>query len=316
VKLADIIHGRDPLAAKKAVSRLKCMGDLCQSYMDKHSKIHKKSWKEDERRINVYILPKLKTLAAVAITVNDLAELHLKIGENSIYEANRTIELLRAVFEKGRIWGFIPLDAVNPAKGIVRFKEKKRDRWLTPDELPRVARAIAEEENIYVRAAIWLYLLTGVRKTELLTAKWEDIDFTRGELRLKDTKAGNDHYVPLSTAAVQILSTLPRIHSNPYLIPGGKEGAHLVNISKPWNRIRKKAAVLDVRLHDLRRTVGSWLAQNGMSLHLIGRVLNHQSSDTTKIYARFGQDTLRNALEDHGLKLISTSSSPVEGCPE
>ena len=152
-----------------------------------------------------------------------------------------------------------------------------------------------------VRAALWLYLLTGVRKTELLKARWEDIDLVRCELRLPETKAGRIHYVPLSPPAVALLERMPREEGNPYLLPSTKvPGHHLVNIEKPWRRVRKAAGVEDVRLHDLRRTVGSWLAQAGNSLPLIGRVLGHTNASTTQIYARLGDDPARKALEKHG----------------
>ena len=97
-------------------------------------------------------------------------------------------------------------------------------------------------------------------------------------------------------------------------MPGEKPGHHLVNIEKIWRRIRKAAGIEDVRLHDLRRTLGSWLAQSGNSLHLIGRVLNHSSQSTTAIYARFAQDNVREALEAHGNKLISIAGeqAPVK----
>ncbi len=143
-----------------------------------------------------------------------------------------------------------------------------------------------------------------MRKSELLTAKWTDIDFERKELRLNDTKAGRVHYVPLNEAAIDLLSRVPRLEENPYIIPGSIKGKHMVNISKPWLRIRKAANLEDVRLHDLRRTVGSWLAQSGNSLHLIGKVLNHSNQSTTAVYARFAQDDVRNALEGHGKMLM------------
>ena len=96
--------------------------------------------------------------------------------------------------------------------------------------------------------------------------------------------------------------------------------AHLVNISKPWNRVRTAAGVEDVRLHDLRRTVGSWLAQAGNSLHLIGRVLNHSNASTTAVYARFGEDSVRAALEQHGARIMGaaglTPSAEVAELPK
>ena len=106
-----------------------------------------------------------------------------------------------------------------------------------------------------------------------------------------------------------LLRQLPRQQDNPYIFPGRENGRNLVNIDKAWRRIRTEAGVPDVRLHDLRRTVGSWLAQSGNSLHLIGRVLNHRTPSTTQIYARFGNDQVRDALESYGQQLMGIATS-------
>ena len=244
---------------------------------------------------------------AKSITRADAASLHSTIGKNTPYEANRTLSLISKIFELARRWGFVPENQRNPARDIDQYKEEKRDRWVNPEELPRLAQAIDAEPNVYVRMALWLYLLTGVRKSELLAAQWDDIDWQRQELRLGETKAGRVHYVPLSAPALAILRELPRLEGNPYILPGHIRGRPLVNINRPWTRIRKAAGVEDVRLHDLRRTVGSWLAQSGNSLHLIGRVLNHSNPNTTAIYARFGQDHVRQALEEHAARLMGVA---------
>jgi integrase len=211
------------------------------------------------------------------------------------------------MFELGRRWGFVPEDHHNPAQGIDDYREHKRDRWVTPEELPRLAQAINEEPNESARNALWLCLLTGARKSELLTARWDWIDWTRGELRLADTKAGRVHHLPLSAPALALLREIPRVEGNPFILPGKVPEAHLVNVSKPWGRVRAAAGVDDVRLHDLRRTVGSWLAQAGNSLHLIGRVLNHSKQSTTAVYARFGEDSVRAALEQHGARIMGAA---------
>jgi integrase len=112
------------------------------------------------------------------------------------------------------------------------------------------------------------------------------------------------------------MDQIPRISGNPYIIVGKNEGAHLVNIDKPWQRVRKEAGIEDVRLHDLRRTVGSWLAQAGNSLHLIGRVLNHSNTATTAIYARFGQDHVKEALDRHAVQMISVAGIKTEKAKE
>jgi integrase len=373
-ELAKVETGEaDPLEARQQAAKGETVADLCNAYMDRHGNA-KKSGADDQRRIERYILPAWKNLKASAIKRADVAALHSKIGKHHPYEANRLLALLGKMFELARRWGYVPEDHYNPARDIDRFKEAKRDRWITPDKLPHLAQAINEEPNQSARFGLWLYLLTGARKSELLQARWSDIDRERAELRIAETKAGRTHYIPLSAAALALLDQIPRAPGNPYILPGrgprdgdsnskAKTPAHLVNISKPWQRVKTAAtlarwreepeaaelidrlsaerartkskhaakdwvptpslaeiraaaaaegielprAIDDVRLHDLRRTVGSWLAQAGNSLHLIGRVLNHSHASTTQVYARFGEDSVRAALEQHGARIIGAA---------
>jgi integrase len=299
-------QGADPVAAREQERQGETMRDLCAAYMERHGNA-KKSAGDDQRRIDRHVLPAWGSLKARAVKRADVATLHAKIGKAAPYEANRTLALLSKMFELARRWGFVPDGHSNPARDIDRFKEAKRDRWLTPDELPRLAQAINEEPNQAAGVARGVYRLTGARKTELLQAQWADLDWSRAELRLPDTKAGRVHYIPLSAPALTLLREIPREDGNPYILPGKLTGAHLVNISKPWGRVRAAAGVEDVRLHDLRRTVGSWLAQAGNSLHLIGRVLNHSNQSTTAVYARFGEDSVRTALEQHGARIMDAA---------
>ena len=295
--------GADPLADKQRDRQGETIRDLCQTYMERHGDA-KKSGQDDQRRIDNHLLPRWGACQVAALTRADVAALHTKLGRRTPYEANRTLALLSKMFELARRWGFVPEGHINPARDIDRFGEAKRDRWVTPEELPRLAQAINEEPNPVARHALWLYLLTGCRKTEILKAKWDDVDLSRAELRLPETKAGRVHYLPLSAPALALLRSIPRADGSPYLLPGRGLSGHLVNIQKPWTRVRAAAGVADVRLHDLRRTVGSWLAQSGNSLHLIGKVLNHSNQSTTAIYARFGDDSVRTALEQHGAKIM------------
>lgn len=319
VSLGDVVRGIDPAAARDQDRHGETVRDLCLAYLERYAKPHKKSWREDERRINHRILPAWGSFQAKAIKRADVATLHARIGtkEGKPYEANRVRELVAKMFELARDWGFVPEEQRNPAQGIDDYKEQKRDRWVTPEELPRLAQAINEEPNATARHALWLYLLTGCRKSELLRAQWDHLDWARAELKLPETKAGRVHYVPLSAPALELLRQIPRKDGNPFILPGrgprastrdsDQKPTHLVNINKPWNRVRKVAGVEDVRLHDLRRTVGSWLAQSGNSLHLIGRVLNHSNQSTTAVYARFGEDSVRAALEQHGTRLMEVA---------
>lgn len=305
--------GADPLAERRRETAGETVGDLCDAYLERHARVHKKSWAEDERRIDRFIRSAWKLHKARSITSEDVAQLHLRIGKDAPYEANRILEILSKMFELARRWKMLDATAPNPARDIDKFPEQKRDRWVTPEELPRIANAIAKESSIYVRTAIWLYLFTGVRKSELLNAKWEHVDFQRRELRLPETKSARPHYVPLSEPALELLRAIPRESRNPYILPGHVKGRPLVNISKPWDRIRKEAKVKDVRLHDLRRTVGSWMAQGGHSLQIISKVLNHSSIAVTHgVYAHLADTQVRNALENHGEAVMRIARKAAE----
>src|SRR5262249_40740399 len=130
-----------------------------------------------------------------------------------------------------------------------------------------------------------LCLLLGPRKSELLAARWSDIDLGQRTWRLPMTKAGRSHLLPLPEPAVGILEALPSRGQSDWVFPGDGASGHLVEPKKAWQRIRQRAGVPDVRIHDLRRTLGSWLAASGYSLPLIGRALNHTNVNTTAVYA-------------------------------
>jgi len=294
----------DPLEDRYQHIKADSVTDLCTQYLERYAKTHKKSWQDDERRVNRFVTPEWGTRKAYSIKRSDITKLHNKIGKNSPYEANRVLALISKIYSQARKWGIVPDNHINPTQDVEKFKEHKRDRWVTQQEMPKLALSINSESNVFARYAIWLYLLTGARKSEILTARWEYVDWSRKELKLQDTKSGRTHYLPLSSASISLLQNIPRVDNNPYIIVGHKAGSHLVNIDKAWRRIRSAADIEDVRLHDLRRTVGSMLVQSGSSLPLIGEILNHSNQATTKIYARFSNEEPKRALEDHGKQLL------------
>jgi integrase len=307
-QLLGLVQGRDPLEERARGRRGITVGEIVKLYIERHAKPRKKTWKKDDSRLTRHVLPRWRGRSADSIKRADVASLHEDVGKRSgKIEANRTLEVVRKMWNLASAWGFLDEAAPNPARGIERFREHKRDRWLKPEELKRLAEAIDKERDAYARAAIWLYLLTGLRKQELLTLRRADIDWDRSELRLEDTKAGRPHYLPLSAPALELLRSIPQTEGNPYVFAGRKAGHHYVNIEKPWVRIRAAAEIPDVHLHDLRRTVGSWLAQSGNSLHLIGRVLNQTSPATTAVYARFGNDHVRDALDAHAARILGAA---------
>lgn len=312
IDLGKVAADSDPLAQKQKNAQGDTVRHLAEAYMERHAKVNKKSWADDQTMLNRWIVPAWGALKAKAITRDDVAALHRKIGAQINPKtqkpkhtlANRVLALTSKMWELAELWGYVPEGSPNPVRKIQRFKEAKRDRYVKHEEFPLLAESIKAESNKTAQAALWLYLLTGLRKSELLSLEWSSVDLDRQEIRLGDTKAGRVHYLPLSAPAVSVLSAIPRLVGNPYVLTGRLAGKHLVNIDKPWRRVRQAAGLEDVRLHDLRRTVGSWLAQDGNSLPLIGKVLNHSNSSTTQVYARFADDSGRKALDEHGRRIM------------
>ena len=200
-------------------------------------------------------------------------------------------------------------DHANPILGIKWFPERQRRRYITTVEMPDFIRALEAEDNEYARHGLWLLLLLGLRSIELLKAKWADIDWDMGTLFVGLTKNGEPLLAPLSDAAMARLKMIPRIANNPYIICGHKRGRPLTGLGEPLRRVLARASLQNIRVHDIRRTVGSWLAQSGVSLHLIGDVLNHRDLRTTLGYAYFQTQQRREALNGHGGKVLSLAAA-------
>jgi len=188
--LVQVTDGEDPLENRNRDKQGMTVAEFSKVYIERHAQPRKKTWVEDQRRIDKYLIPSIGSHRLAAVTRADIAALHGRIGQDARYEANRILALVKVIWHMADQWGYLPAGTKNPAVGIEPFKEKSRDRFLKPEELPKLAETINQEDSLYVRAALWLLLLTGMRKSEVLTARWEDVDFKREELRLEDTKAG------------------------------------------------------------------------------------------------------------------------------
>jgi integrase len=202
-------------------------------------------------------------------------------------------------------WGLRP-DASNPCRHVERYKERKRERFLSPAELARLGDALAEmerdgSETPSVVAAVRLLVFTGARRGEIVELRWEWVDFERACLRLPDSKTGAKA-IPLSAPALQVLARLER--RSPWVLPTAA-GDGPVSLSKPWERARRHAGLPGVRLHDLRHTFASILASSGTSLIVIGRVLGHTVPATTARYAHLSDDPVREAAEAAGARLAA-----------
>jgi integrase len=214
-------------------------------------------------------------------------------------------------------WGERPANS-NPCRNIEKYRERKRERFLSEGELARLGAALAEAEKQVSEspsavAAIRLLALSGARLNEILTLRWEHVDFERGCLRLSESKTGAKT-IHLSPPALALLASLPRIEGNPHVLPGMKAGAHLVNLEKPWRRIRAAATLPDVRLHDLRHSFASFGAGAGLGLPVIGALLGHTQAATTQRYAHLAADPLKQASDLIGGR-IAAALSNGKGAP-
>jgi len=302
--LGQVADKSDPQAQSDADRSAVTCKLLVQGYMEKHAKPKKRTWRNDQSILNEQFLAKFSTRTAVSITSEEIETMHLKKGETAKGAANTFIKIVRKMYNWGRKIGPLPKNAGNPAAGITPFPSAVRTRYVKPAEMPQLLNALEAEENEYARHAIWLLLLTGLRRNELLRAKWSDLDWDNRTIHIGITKTDVPVLTPLSDAALDRLRRIPRIDDNPYIICGSKPGKSLVNLYEVWVRIRKAAGLPDVRLHDLRRTVASWLVQGGSTLHLVGAVLNHQDPKTTAGYAYFQTQQREQALTEYGRKLL------------
>ncbi len=305
----QVLQGKDPLELRQKKHEGKAFPELVKAYLARHA-AHKKTGKEDERLINGHLLPAFKSRPLASIRSSDVAQLHHAIGEKTPIQANRMVALVSKMFSLAITWGFLPESFRNPAKGIQRFRENERERFVSPAEIKQLWLAIGTEKNLFIRTALQAYLFVGMRKTELLRLRWKDVDFVRKAIYLPDTKAGRSHTLPLTTHMEALLMGLPRIAGNPHVFVGHTKGEHLTSLDKSWHTIRAKAELPDVWIHDLRRTVGSWLASSGYSLPQIGKVLNHSNPSTTQRYARFQLTSAAEALESHGNRLQAALNAP------
>lgn len=304
--LLEVGQGKDPSSEKQELRSMPTLKELAAQYMKEHAPRKKaSSQKEDKRLWEQHILPAIGSLKVSSLDRSDIAKLHHSLHHMST-TANRVLSLLSKALNLAELWGYRPNHS-NPCLHIKKYSEQKRETFLSQDEIAHLMAILNEEENNahnpWSLYAIRLLLITGCRLNEILTLKWEEVDFSNQYFRLSDSKTGKK-LVYLSTVAVDILKNVPQLENNPYVICGEKKGAHLINLQKPWRRIRKKADLEHVRLHDLRHTFASIAASDGLSLPIIGALLGHKQTQTTARYAHLIGQPLIEATEKIGEKIM------------
>ena len=296
----QIIDNINPNEEKSKIRKEITLGELFNQFMERYSKKLKKSWQYDEREIPKFLGMWFNRRIS-DITKMQIQKLHEDIGEkNGLYQANRTLERLKSMYNRAIEWGW---DGINPCNGIKKNKEEKRDRFIHPEEFQRFFEALYNEPSEVARNYILMSLFTGARKANVLAMRWDEIDFILGIWRIPDTKNGEPVNLPLVNAAIELLNCIER--KNEWVFPSPiLKNNHLQDPKKAWKRILTEAGISNLRIHDIRRTLGSYQAIMGTSLNIIGKSLGHKSQASTQIYARLTTDPVRKSMEDATNKML------------
>jgi len=314
LRLASVAHGEDPSAERQSRRRSVSVAEFAERFMEQHASVKTKPSSQEAYRywLERFILPALGTIPLNQVSREDVSQLHHRLRGHPT-QANRVRALLHNMFNVAESWGLRP-ESSNPARRVPRFSEGKRERYLSEEEFARLGGVLDEAEregriSPLAILAIRLLALTGARKGEVLGLKWREVDFQRRCLRLEDSKTG-PKVIPLGSAALALLSRAPRVEGNPHVLAGKGPGEAYRGLQGPWETIRKRAGLADVRIHDLRHSYASVGVGAGMGLPIVGAILGHRLPSTTARYAHLSNDPLQRAAEQ-----ITTTIAEAMGGP-
>ncbi len=299
----EIAEGRDPNAERRKRRQPNrtdpTLGEVFDHTLEHHWKPRARTWKEQERLFNTYTPAAWKNRAVSTLSKIEVLEVHTRLGKkNGPYVANRWRGVLHRLFEvAGDDFDFA---GGNPVRKVKPFGEEERERFVTPEELPRLFDAIDAAEDVRIADYLRLALLTGARKSALLRMRFADVDLARAVWTIppSDSKNGKPIHVPLVAEAVEVIRSRQfAAGGREYVFPGRHGIGYLTDPKRPLAKVFAAAGFTDVRLHDLRRTFGSWQAANGSSELLIGKSLGHRNTRSTQVYARLTLDPVRESVE-------------------
>ena len=309
--ISDARAGKDPAAWNRPDAKAPTMRELGKRFLDEYVSSHcKPSTAEEYRRsVALFIDPRIGKRRVPDIERSDIAALHHDL-RSTPYQANRTLGVLSKIFNLAELWGLRP-DGSNPCRHVKRFREEKRERFLSDTEYRSLGAALKEigqdgSETAAAVAAVRLLMLTGCRLSEIQKLRWEHVDLETGELRLPETKTGAK-VVYLGDPAIAVLRGIDRKDDNPWVIAGRKPGSHLTDLQHPWRRIRARAGLDDVRIHDLRHSFASGGLLVGEGLPMIGKLLGHTQVQTTARYAHLANDPVKSAANRIASRIAEVS---------
>jgi len=296
--LAEAILGHDPQKQREELRSIPTLAEFIdESYMP-YAKNVKRSWQTDDTILRIHILQKFGALHLDEISNQAIADLLSRMRDQGYASGtvNRVLILLRFVFNLARKWG-VPGATENPTAGLKTAPDVCRERFLAREEVQRLLTALDTDENRVAAFAIKLLLLTGARRNEITHAKWEHVNWDKRTLLVPRAKSGRPRSIHLNSAALDLLRAIERTDGNPFIFPSPVTGRPSPSLHFPWWRIRERAGLLDVRLHDLRHSFASFLVNQGVSLYVVQGLLGHTQARTTQRYAHLANDTLADAAE-------------------
>jgi len=298
--LSEAADGVDRNQVKKIASAASTFREVAERFVELYGpKLKPRTLEEYDGLIRRYLVPTFGTLRIDAITRSDVTTAHARWA-NHPRAANHALAVLSKIMSWAEEHNLRP-DRSNPCFLIKKYRETKRQRYLSVDELARLGQSLRDAEqdgsiSPAAAAAFRLLLLTGARLGEILSLRWSYVDLQRRLLILPDSKTGQKT-IPLNDPAIAIIAQLPRLENNLHVIAGHRTGAPMVDLFKPWSIVRTRAAMPELRIHDLRHTFASVAVENGGSLPIIGKILGHHEPQTTARYAHLSNDPVARMSE-------------------
>ena len=275
------------------------VAELAERYLREHVAVRCKpnTAKGYRNAIGRHLLPVLGKVPVATLGREHVAEVHYRLRKTPA-AANEALTALSRMLNRGEAWGLVPAGG-NPCRFVSRYRTRRPERFLTEEEFRRLGGALDALQiegrlPAHAAAALRLLMLTGCRAGEITALEWEDVHLEAAELRLRDSKTG-PRVVPLSPAAVRVLEGLPRAAGNQWVIAGRKPGTRLSRVTHYWYRVRERAGIEDVRIHDLRHSFASRALALGESLSMIGKLLGHSKIHTTARYAHLARDSVKES---------------------
>ena len=296
--LEKIQNGVNPNEEKYELSNEITLGDFFEEYIERHvlAKTSKRNITNSTGLYRRYLTQwKNKRLSELNMRTIEMHFNAIK-KDHGIFAANQTLTMLRHMYNKAIQWGW---EGRNPTAGIKKFHVEPRDRFLAPDEIQRLFSALEEEPDLVYKTFFYVLLFTGQRRGNVLSMRWEDVDFKTGIWYIARTKNGTSLRVPLvEQLTIKLKELKLQAGKNPWVFPRPlNPEEHLKEPRKVWDRIKKRAQLSNLRMHDLRRTVASYECMNGENLSVVSRTLNHKTLAATQVYARVDTSAVSRALQ-------------------